>query len=769
MAKSSAKATSQPTSEVKKWLGIIKDYDTEFEKWQTRTQKIIDRYRDEKRIGTDQSNKAVRFNILWSNVQTLVPATFSRLPQPDISRRFSDNDPVGRVSSLILERALEFEVQHYPDYRAMMAQSVLDRFLGGRGTCWARYEPHVKAAEKGVPEDGVQITEDADDPEEQLDYECAPTDYVHWRDFGHTVARTWEEVTAGWRWVYMTRDACVKRFGKEKGSKIPLDAKPEDLKRENQTPDTETTSRAAICEIWDKTNKEAIWLSKSMKEIIDRKPDPLDLEEFFPFPKPLFSTQTNETLVPVPDFTLYQDQANELDLLADRIDGLVKALQVKGVYDASLGIEIARLFTESDNTDLKPVKNWQAFAEKNGLKGAIDLIDLTPIAKALEQAYLATQQIKNQIYEIMSISDIVRGATDPRETLGAQKLKGQYASMRLKHMQMQVAQYATDALRLKAQIICSFDPETIKKMASVEALSEEDQQFVPDALLMLKNAPARNFRIEIAADSLVQVDEQELKESRVEFLTSVGVFIDKIGPMVQQAPQLAPLAMKLLKFGVTAFKAGKTVEGAIDHAADQLLAMAGKPQVDPAEMEKQITEKVTAQVKQEQAIAHGQKEIALNNRAATLDIRELKLEADKKVSEQARLHAEDNTVAKIEDEFNRWKVTQDNETKIEVAEIQAKASLDAAQIKSAEEATDQVNDELGDDGGAVDAAKATRKARVKPIEKLTEMHGQQMAAHGETAKALAEVAKALAARKRIIRDPATGKAAGVETVQETVQ
>ena len=32
----------------------------------------------------------------------------------------------------------------------------------------------------------------------------------------------------------------------------------------------------------------------------------------------------------------------------------------------------------------------------------------------------------------MGISDIVRGASNPNETLGAQELKGQYASMRLR-------------------------------------------------------------------------------------------------------------------------------------------------------------------------------------------------------------------------------------------------------------------------------------------------------------------------------------------------
>ena len=139
----------------------------------------------------------------------------------------------------------DYEIQHYQDYRTTMEQVVHDRFLPGRGTAWIRYEPHIKAVQLGQPEDGVEVTEDVDEPQEELDYECAPIDYVHWKDFGHTVARTWEEVTAVWRKVYMTREACVERFGKD-GESIPLDSRPDDQKNKS---DENADSRALIYEI----------------------------------------------------------------------------------------------------------------------------------------------------------------------------------------------------------------------------------------------------------------------------------------------------------------------------------------------------------------------------------------------------------------------------------------------------------------------------------------------------------------------------------------
>ena len=144
---------------VQKWLNVISQYDNEFKKWEARTNKIVRRYRDDNR--NQNTNETAKFNILWSNVQTLIPAVYARLPKADVSRRFGDNDPVARVASQLIERALDFEIEHYTDFRSTMKHAVEDRFLGGRGVAWVRYEPHVRAQD--IPEDGLQVTEDVDE------------------------------------------------------------------------------------------------------------------------------------------------------------------------------------------------------------------------------------------------------------------------------------------------------------------------------------------------------------------------------------------------------------------------------------------------------------------------------------------------------------------------------------------------------------------------------------------------------------------------------
>ena len=671
--------------EVQYYLNHIAAYDREFASWETRAKKILKRYRDDTRNSQDSGS---RFNILWSNVQTLKAATFARLPKPDVSRRFRDNDQVGRVASMLLERALDYEITHYPDYRETLTAALYDRFLPGRGVAWVRYEPKFKQGE-------AQITEDEESPsDEMLDYECAPTDYVHWKDFGHNVARTWEETCIVWRKVYMTRPMLRERFGDEMAKKIPLDSEPSEMKNASREG---VDKRAMIFELWDKETGKAVWMSKSLGEFLDEQDDPLKLEGFYPCPKPLYSTITNESLVPVPDFALYQDQANSLDILSDRIDGLVKALQVKGVYDAA-SPELARLFTEANNNDLIPVKNWMAFAEKKGLAGAIDMVDLTPIAGALIQAYQAFEQVKSQIYDITGISDIVRGQSVASETATAQQIKGQYASLRLKSYQDDVARFATHMIQLKAQIICQlFDPQTILMMSAADQLSPVDQQLVPQALELLRNEPMRSFRIEISTDSLIMMDESQEKQDRMEFLGAVSSFLEKAVQASQVAPQIVPLSLDMLKFGVGAFKIGKSMEGQIDQTAqqfkEQLEQQQQQPQQPPPPDPEELKMQHQMQMDQAKMQAQAQTE-------------QMKLQAEAQFKQADQQHQTQLEMAKMEHQtqlklaeaqshqaIEQAKMEADANLKMRIAQLDAQTKIAVARISAAGELPPDLNED----------------------------------------------------------------------------
>lgn len=727
--------TVQNSLVVQRYLNLIKDYERDFKTWEERARKISERYRDEqKKYSSD--NDQTRFNILWSNVQTLIPAVYSRLPRPDVSRRFRDTDPVARVASLMLERALDFDVQHHSDFRNTMWYSVNDRFLGGRGVAWVRYEPKIVPAIDPTPNSSDELVADAASPSgdevtpteytEQVEYECAPIDYVHWKDFGHSIARIWEEVPVVWRKVYMKKADLIARFGEEIAAKIPMDAHPMD-DRTQYDQQTEMNGKCAcIYEIWDKETQEAVWLSKSVPNLLDQKKDPLGLEEFFPCPRPLYATMTTDKLVPVPDYILYQDQANELDIISDRIDGLIKALKVRGVYDASVK-ELQRLFTETGNNDLIAVSNWQKFAEKAGLAGSIDLVDLKPIAEALITAYQARKEVMDQIYTITGMADIMRGESDPRTTAKAEGIKARFGTLRLRNTQEEVARYASDLIRLKAQVMCGkFQDETLQSYASTAQLQPDDQQLIPQAIQLLRGNIVRDFRIEVAADSLVQLDEQQEKQDREGFLEAISKFLQQAVAAGQAMPEMAPVLMEMMKYFVAGYKAGKTLEGVIDAALDQLTQhakqMAGQPKPPSPDMMKIQSDQQIAQQKLQADMQSKQADQAWEREKYQMEMQrdQHKAELDAQVAvaqqqaqaaqshqehqEQMRAdmvktqleqHAEairaelDQQMEGMKQQFQLVMAHLDRITKLEVAEIGAQTTLGAAQISAANAAEAQ--------------------------------------------------------------------------------
>jgi hypothetical protein len=752
------------------WYKTIAGYERSYKRWEARVDRIVKKYKDDSRY---DRNPNARFNILWSNVQTIQPAIFARLPRPDVSRRFRDNDPIGRVASMMLERALEFELEHYGDYKSAMNNSVLDRLLGGRGVAWVRYEPHIVGSDsENEPDDGLEITEDADDAEtmdgmqaesqERIEYECCPVDYVHWRDFGHTIARTWEEVTAVWRKVYMSRPALVERFGEELGYKIPLDTKPDDLKQSYKSDDG--VYEALVYEIWDKETGKVLWISKSLGKILDERDDPLGLENFWPCPKPLYSTLTTDSLEPIPDFVIYQDQARELDVLCDRIDGLINALKVRGVYDASAS-ELQRLFSEGENNTMIPVHNWMAFAEKQGMKGAIDLVDLAPFASALMSCYQAMEQVKGQIYELMGIADIQRGQSDPNETLGAQIIKSNNASGRLKTQQHAVVDFATSLLCIKAQIICNhFTDDTLVKISGAMQLSEQDKQYIPQAIALLRDEAAKNFRIEVTSDSMIYQDEQQEKADRTAFLAAVGQFISMALPTAQAAPEMTPMLLEMLKFGVTAFKAGKQLEGIIDQTADDMKKQyeqtKGQPKPPPVEMQKaqmdnqSKMQQIQMQAQVEQAKLQGQMQLEKAKQEYQAQENQLKFQLEEqrnRADAQMKMQT-DQMKLEMDLKVAQMKMMTERNTQVLLAHINNGAKIEVARIGS------------GNDDGeqAYLSEEEFARSQEHPLQPIADSIGQGNQQMAQAISALVDTINAQHNRPKTVVRGADGKIIGVQ-------
>ena len=696
-----------PQESCRKWkleLDLSKKAD---DKWTRRVKKIVKRYRDER---SGNAGSAKKYNILWSNIQTTLPAVYARTPKADVSRRFKDSDPVGRTASEILERCLQFDMDNHNDFDESMKSSITDWLLGGRGTTWVRFEQEeVETVEPDEKPEGEDT-----EPQEAMQ-ESTPVDYVYWEDFRCSPARVWAEVTWVARRLYMSRGEGIKRFGDDfkqvSLTHVPvgLDA----LKDQGASQgETDAMKKAEVWEIWDKTSESAIWIAEGYDKTLDEKEDPYGLDDFWPCPKPLYATQTTDTLEPVPDYSEYQDQAEEVDMLTNRISQLVDACKVVGLYDASqTGVQ--RMLSEGVNNTMIPVTTWAAFSEKGGIKGVIDWMPLDQVLLALRECYTSRAEAIKSIYDITGISDIIRGSTDAQETATAQGIKSRFGALRLKPRQRDVAQFASQLLKIKAQLMADlYSSQTLKEMSGI--MGTEDAQYADQAIKLLKSEPIRAYRVEVAADSLVELDEEADKQSRVEFLGAVGKFMAEVLPVAQAHPPLAPLCGEMLLFGIRGFKAGRSMEAAFDTAVQQLsqpqpqqpspemIKIQGEQQMAQAKMQadQQVSQqkmqqdaqmaqiKAQAEMETEKLRMQMQSQVDNNRQQAESNQHAMKVQQE---AQLAQVEAQFKTESHMREmDFQRWKAELDAATKIEVAKISATKVADTASAAAESEIAREV-------------------------------------------------------------------------------
>jgi len=221
-------------------------------------------------------------------------------------------------------------------------------------------------------------------------------------------------------------------------------------------------------------------------------------------------------------------------------------------------------------------------------------------------------------------------------------------------------------------------------------LSDQDKQVIPQAIALLRDQASKNFRIEVTSDSMIYQDEQQEKQDRMAFLQAVGGFMQQAVPMVQNTPELAPMALEMLKFGVTAFKAGKQLEGIIDETADKLRISAqqseGQPKPLPPEIQKA---QMDAQAKMQQMQMQAQLE--QQKMAAQMELEKAKQEYQAQEN-QLKFQLEDQrnrAQAEMDLKVAQMKMMTERNTQVLLAHINNGAKIEVARIGASEDTGEQ--------------------------------------------------------------------------------
>jgi hypothetical protein len=716
-----------------KWKVALKLSDKREEDWRKSVENIYKTY-------TPKNPSASTFNVLWANTETLRQAVYNSLPKPECSRRYADEDPVGKAASEVLTRALEFsQSPNNYDFDGAMKGDVMAMLLSGRGLSRVRYVPEFSKMEEakedmGGEESASYEKEEGDDvsgeENELISWERAITERVQWDDFRIlSNAKTWDGVDAiAFRHCF-TRDDMKEKFGDQIGGAVGLDT-PTDEAVKNAAEVDDQYQAAEVWEIWDKCEKKVYFISKTYQYPLKEQDDPLKLTCFFPIPRPLYAIENDQTLVPAALFTQYEQQAKELNNISRRINNIVSALKVRGIYDSTIA-ELNQLMNAGDNV-LVPAQNVTALIERGGLGSMIWMMPITEAAGVLQVLQAQREATKQVIYELTGISDIMRSATNAVETFGAQKLKTQWGTQRLQKMQREVQRYIADLVRLKAEIIAEkFQIETLQaqtqlkfpRQAEVEMQMMQYQQMAQQAQMQGQQPPpppdtkniitwemiegvlhddaTRSFKIDIETDSTISASQESDMGELTVVLKGIVELVQGLGPAVQAGAIPVEAVKEIILMVCRKSKMGSAVETAlmkIQPPKPEKDPNAGKAQMEQMKMQMldqqhqrqlqadaqlaQMEAELKSQVERDKQQAQAQQNAHQNEMEQQREMMRMQYE-----SELATQKAQSDAQLKSMDSDHQLMIAQmNNQAKIEVAEIGAQTTLATAQISAAQSA-----------------------------------------------------------------------------------
>ena len=530
-------------------------------------------------------NTDLNYNIFYSNVEILTSNLCIANPKPDIQRRFLKRLEKNKLRSntyadvaKVLNGAVEF-VSDTANLDERNEKAVRNSVIVGRGIIWVDYEPTIS-----VDEEGVEYVSKRDIRLESLNPQ----------EFLYSSAEKEEDIWWVARRHLLSREDIKRRF----------DYNPKDQELQFKQEDETQLKRGEVWEIWDKNaKKRAFILLSSIKEkFLEVVDDPYKLEGFFPCD---YLDFVDNGTIPVPELMIYKKQADLLETVCKKaadIEDEVKYVTLVGSQDKG----IAQRITAAQNGDVLSIPT------DNMVGAAESLIATTPVDKAiilLEHLQIEKEKLKQNIYDITGISDIMRGVTEAQETATAQKIKGLFGSLRFQARQKKVQNFRKNIYRIIAELIAEhYDEQTLSEMTctylptaetkqEIIFAQQQGQQLTPeeinileeptwgDLMYILRNDKLRNYTVDVETVATA-FDDMEQQNEAIKDLTNLYL------SMVQYADSLSPATLKgfipLIKMNLSSVKissaVGNQLEDAIESAYKEAEEEAQQPQQPSPEL-----------------------------------------------------------------------------------------------------------------------------------------------------------------------------------------
>lgn len=579
-----------------------------------------------------------RYNIFWSNTQTLKPLIFSKLPKINITQRYFDVDNISRLACEIIERSLNYYL-NISDAEKCFEQARDDFLIGGIGISRVIYDPEevisskeIKKVKKNTKqEDGseaeIEVEEEINVEDIDSSSKKCRIEYVDWRDFLKSSEKQWSKV----RWVafrhFMSQEELQEEFGNI-ASQIKFTESRLGFLDKKEVKDSENIEKVCeVWEIWDKNKKKVYWIALNGEGVVlEEQDDPYNLQGFFPIVCPLGLKSNPIELLPVPLYRFYKAQAEELNMIEDRIRNLVEQVKFTGVYSKiAEQKDMENLFNGMDG-QFSPLATT---AQTDDIRKSVMFKPIAEITAAINQLQERKAEIINSIRDISGISDIVRGVSVASETATAQELKGNFAISRIQPLQKEFEFWVRDTLILLAELtvekfsfaelakitnlkivdlesiaqaaqaklqesmkeaaglINPSDPDYQQKMLALQQQAQigfkkslekpmndlkgfaVDLKDMSKLESMLKDDKLRSINIDIETDSTIKIDQNQEKQERLAFMQAISSTIQQLAPVVQAGVLSKDALSEFVIFASKPFKVGRNLENYLKKDDDE--------------------------------------------------------------------------------------------------------------------------------------------------------------------------------------------------------
>jgi hypothetical protein len=578
------------------------------------------------------SKTDLNYNLFYSNVQILDSHLCLNNPKPDIQKRFikrieSDKKRSNLYSevSRIVQSAVEYVVDN-ANVNDVIKKNVHDSNVIGRGVAWVNYEPIISIDETGV---------------EYISDRKITVDFLDYKDYLESTADKESDIWWKARRHLLTFSDIKERFGYE----------PHESELHYKQDDETSAKRGEVWEIWDKSSKQRgfILLSSIKQELLEVQPDPYKIYDFFPCADLTWIREAGKML-PVAEVFVYKKKLDLLEVVNKKIAQIsdeLKYVTVVGSQDKSTADKL----TSAKNGDVIGIPSENV---SGSVDSAITIMPADRAVQILESLQVMKERIKTDIFEITGISDIMRGATDARETASAQVIKGLFGTLRFQERQKAVNQFRKKIYRIIAEIVCEhFDAETLEQITSTYLPTEEekmslqikiesqggqaDQQMIDEynrmlflpsweqVLMLLRNDRLRSYTIDVETTATA-FDDREAQAQSINALTQTYLaLVQNVNTL--PSPDLIKGFLPIMKLNLGTIKAsteiGCQLEDAIESTYRKIEQAFKKPVPPTPEQIKAQADarKIEAEIAMtQQKIASERAEIELKSRE--LDIRQ---------------------------------------------------------------------------------------------------------------------------------------------------